>query len=131
VLKAIKEGQPLDQATVTRMTGRYADRLLQLRGETVGRTESMTALNTAQFQAYQQAVAKGGVQVQAVQKGWKATIDGRERESHRELNGVFVGLNDRFANGLLYPHDPDGDISELANCRCRPLFRINRFAGLE
>lgn len=129
VRKAIKEGKTLDAATVSRLAGRYADRLLALRGEIIGRTESMTAINTAQFQTYQQAESKGGLHTR-ITKGWKATLDGRERNSHHYLNGVFVGLNDRFSNGLLYPHDPSGDISERAGCRCRPVFRINRFANL-
>lgn len=131
VLKAIEEGKPLDRDTVTRLASRYSDRLLAFRGENIGRTESMAAVNGAQFEAYRQAVEKGSLQARAVRKGWMATRDLRTRDSHRALNGDFVGLEERFANGLLYPGDPSGDISERANCRCRPIFRIDRLSNLE
>jgi hypothetical protein len=131
VLKAIKEGQPLDQATVTRMTGRYADRLLQLRGETVGRTESMTAINASREEAWQQAVKKGNFPAVSVRRTWHATQDARTRDSHRHLNGETVGLNEHFSNGLRYPGDPSGPLSEIANCRCRLNYRRDYFSNLQ
>lgn len=130
VRAAIKGGKGIDAATVARMTGAYSDRLLQLRGETVGRTESMAAIHAASMEAYRQTIAKGNLPPSAVQKGWKATRDKRTRDTHRDLDGTFVGLYQRFPNGLLYPGDPDGPVAERANCRCRPIYRINRFTGL-
>jgi len=132
VLRAIRAGKPVDAPTVNRIAGRYADRLLALRGETIGRTESMGALSSAQFEAYQQAVGKGTLPASAVRKGWAPPPkDKQARDNHQAMRGETVGLNERFSNGLLYPHDPSGDISETANCRCRPVFRINRLADLE
>lgn len=131
VLKAIKDEKPVDAATVSRAVGRYSDRLLQLRGETIGRTESMAALNASQMEAYRQAVEKGEVQANAVRKVWKATKDKRTRDTHRALDGESAGLEERFANGLLYPGDPGGDVSEIANCRCLLKYRIDRLSNLE
>lgn len=131
VRQAIRAGKPVDGATVTRLTSRYADRLLKLRGENVGRTESMASLNGAQFEAYRQAVQKGSVQPNAVRKVWVATRDLRTRDTHRALNGDSVGLHEAFANGLMYPGDPSGPAAEVINCRCRLNYRIDRLSNLE
>lgn len=130
VRKAIKVGKPIDAAVITKMTGRYADRLLALRGEVVGRTETMAAINGSRHQAWEQAAAKGGFSVDDVEKGWVAIRDLRTRDTHRHMNGEKVRLQQPFSNGLMYPGDPNGDIKERANCRCRLIYKRNFFAGL-
>ncbi len=130
VRKAIKDKKPLDAATASRAVGRYSDRLLQLRGETIGRTESMASLNQAAMEAHRQAVAKGNVRAQDVRKIWVATKDKRTRDTHRHLDGESAGLEQRFDNGLLYPGDPAGDVAEIVNCRCVLKYRINFLSNL-
>jgi uncharacterized protein with gpF-like domain len=61
------------------------------------------------------------------QKGWLATNDDRTRDSHAELNGVFVDIDDEFDNGLEYPGDPNGDPSEVYNCRCTLVYKVVGF----
>ena len=51
-------------------------------------------------------------------KTWLTAGDSDVRESHRQLNGVTIGINERFANGLLYPGDPNGRPSDIIGCRC-------------
>ena len=51
-------------------------------------------------------------------KEWVATLDSRTRESHAEINGEQVGLDEYFSNGLMCPGDPSGDPTEVYNCRC-------------
>lgn len=131
VLKAIKSGNPLDAERVAKAVGRYSDRLLELRGVTIGRTESMASLNRAAMEAHLQAVEKGNVRAQDVRKIWVATKDKRTRDTHAAMNGEAVGLNDRFANGLLYPGDPDGEAAEVINCRCSLKYRIDFLSNLE
>lgn len=53
-----------------------------------------------------------------IQKKWLATYDNRTRHSHALLNGEVVEVEEEFSNGLMYPADPDGDPSEVYNCRC-------------
>ena len=53
-----------------------------------------------------------------VQKRWMATLDNRTRDSHAELDGETVDVDEKFSNGLMYPGDPSGDPSEVYNCRC-------------
>jgi GntR family transcriptional repressor for pyruvate dehydrogenase complex len=64
-----------------------------------------------------------------LEKGWMATMDDRVRESHAELDGEYVGIDDPFSNGLMYPGDPDGDPEEVYNCRCTMVTRIVAFKG--
>lgn len=54
--------------------------------------------------------------------------DGRERTKtwvvtsansrHPELDGETIGTADTFSNGLLWPGDSSGDVSEVAGCSC-------------
>ena len=53
-----------------------------------------------------------------VKKQWIASLDSRTRESHAELDQEIQELDDDFSNGLQYPGDPNGDPSEVYNCRC-------------
>ena len=53
-----------------------------------------------------------------LKKVWIATPDNRTRESHLELDGEEVDVNEAFSNGCMYPGDPSGDPSEVYNCRC-------------
>ena len=52
------------------------------------------------------------------QKEWVSAHDGRVRDSHAELDGVRVDIDEEFPNGLMYPADPQGAPAEVYNCRC-------------
>lgn len=54
-----------------------------------------------------------------VQKQWRATLDNRTRDSHRSIDGETIDIDDTFGNGLKYPREPGGALSEICNCRCR------------
>ena len=54
-----------------------------------------------------------------VKKQWRATLDNRTRDSHRLIDGETIDLDDTFDNGLKYPREPGGALSEICNCRCR------------
>jgi SPP1 gp7 family putative phage head morphogenesis protein len=53
-----------------------------------------------------------------MQKTWISTDDERTRESHALMDGETVDIDEPFSNDLMYPADPDGDPSEVYNCRC-------------
>lgn len=76
------------------------------------RTSCTSAENKGRMDMLHDAEDKG-VQTK---KGWLATNDSRTRDSHADLNGVFVDIDDEFDNGLEYPGDPNGDPSEVYNC---------------
>ena len=47
------------------------------------------------------------------------TNDGRERPSHVMCNNTYANpRTGKFLNGLRFPGDPNGEPSEIWNCRC-------------
>jgi len=78
------------------------------------RTAMTAAQNSGRLGSYQNAESIGI----KMQKRWLATLDDRTRESHQELDGETVPVNEPFSNKLMYPGDPEGDPSEVYNCRC-------------
>lgn len=53
-----------------------------------------------------------------VTKTWVTEGDDKVRDSHAELDGVTIGLDELFDNGLDHPSDPDGEPEAYMNCRC-------------
>ena len=89
----------------------FADTITQARATTIARTETVGALNEG---AWVRATATGVFRA----KSWVTQRDGRVRDSHKALDGVRIPINDRFANGLLYPHESGAPPNETINCRC-------------
>lgn len=118
--KMIAEGKAPDRAFVNRWIGRLNDNYLKLRGDTIARTETMTALNRGQIEAYEQAIASGAVDESLLTKKWIATLDGRTRDTHSLLNGKSVGFREKFQSAfggqIAYPGDPEAPASERINC---------------
>ena len=79
------------------------------------RTACTNAENQAKLDAMFTLRDEFGVDVK---KQWYATLDNRTRTWHREMHGEIRELEEMFSNGLLYPGDPNGDPSEVWNCRC-------------
>ena len=130
VRRAIADEKSVPVDTVVRATGRYSDQLLRLRAETIARTETLASLHAGQDEAFRQAIDKGAVQENQVRRIWRTAGDGRVRDSHSNMSGDSVGLNERFSNGLLYPGDPSGPASEIINCRCHLDIRIDYLANV-
>lgn len=124
VRKAIRDGKPLTAAQIDRITARYADRLLQLRGETVARTESISALNAGRYEGYQQMIEEGVVPASAVKLVWQATPGVRTRDTHRAMNKQTKRWGEAFQSprGALLRHPGDSSLGaparEVVNCRC-------------
>lgn len=122
ILAAIRDGKPLPAETIGKSIVAYERRLLALRAETIARTETITALNAATYEAALQAVDSGAVLESQVRRVWRSAMDGRVRETHRDLNGETVGLRESFTSpsgaSLRYPGDPNAPASEIINCRC-------------
>ena len=57
----------------------------------------------------------------ATKKTWHLGSGDNHRASHLSLNGVTVGIDERFPNGLRYPHAP-GPPAETVNCNCFATF---------
>ena len=95
---------------------------LQRRMESVNRSSAIrtarTATTCAQNAGNLDSFYKAQEMGIATEKQWVCTQDDRTRESHLELDGEHVPLDEEFSNGLQYPGDPSGDPSEVYNCRC-------------
>lgn len=138
VQRSITDGVALDADTVARLTGRYSDSLLRMRGETIGRTEALQSMNHSSDEAFRQAVDAGLIKPEAVMREWDATgNDGRTRETHLAMDGQVRRFDEPFMSPsgamMMFP----GDFSlgappeEIINCRCVIKHRVDFLAGVK
>lgn len=91
------------------------------RARTIVRTEAGRVQEQANFDAANKAKAAGA----DVVKQWSAVLDGKTRDTHRELDHQIREMDKPFEIGgkkAMYPHD-FGDPAEDCNCRCTLLTR--------
>lgn len=91
------------------------------RAKTIVRTEGHRIQQASAEDARQVAKSKGA----NVVKQWDATMDGKTRPTHRELDGQIRETDEYFELGnkkAMYPGD-FGDPAEDCNCRCVALTR--------
>lgn len=138
VEKAIAEKRPVRLADVNKITDRYADRLLKLRGERIARTELLGAMSDAQNASLQQLVDEGKVRSDQITRTWDSSEDQDTRDSHRAMEGQSVkGPDAPFTTGAGYLMRFPGDsalgapVGEIVNCRCRIDQDIDWIAGLQ
>lgn len=119
---AIDNGEVLSDPQINRMVDRYAAIMLNARAETIARTEMLGAVSAARQEALHEEVELGGFDPKSVRRRWNATKDKRTRDSHAEMDGQTVGLDEPFISGLgnelMYPGDPDAPAEDRINCRC-------------
>lgn len=137
VQKAIDSGKPLSEETISKLIGRYKDSLLQLRGETIARTETVHSLNRSQYEAYLQAVDMGATKQKDVDKIWDNAGDARVRRDHNLMEGQRVGLLEAFVfpddTKAMFPGDTSlgASAKEIINCRCRTKFKVDWLADID
>lgn len=84
------------------------------------RTSMTAAQNAGRVESYKHAQDMGI----DMQQEWLATLDGRTRHSHRQMDGERIAVAKdkwhpaKFSNGCRYPGDPQGPAWEIYNCRC-------------
>lgn len=76
----------------------------------IARTETTGAMNGGSMAYYTEAGIK--------YKEWLNAGDAHVRDSHKDITPKVVSIFSKFSNGLMYPGDPNGDPSEICNCRC-------------
>lgn len=122
VQSSIDDGDPLSSDQIDRMVERYQSRMLDYRSENIARTESLRVASEARHEATQQMLDDTGISPDLVERTWMATNDNRTRDSHAEMDGQTVGMDEPFitpdGDELMYPGDPDGPPEEVINCRC-------------
>ena len=78
------------------------------------RTYTTAAENAGRVASYERAKGMGI----KLKQEWLATLDGRTRHSHRQLDGEKREVGKKFSNGCRYPGDPQAAYAEICNCRC-------------
>jgi len=122
VSRAADEGGTLTNAQIDRMVARYRERALQLRAETIARTEGTRAASLARKEATEQMTTDTGVESSRVSRVWYPTMDARTRDAHAAMEGQRVGMDEPFTDGdgnrLMYPGDPSAPAATTVGCRC-------------
>lgn len=110
--ESYNDGLGIDEAK-RRLAVKY-NGLKSWEAQRIARTEINSAQNDAAFDVY------GELGCEYHQ--WWTALDERVRETpqanHKELHGKIVKVGTAFSNGLLYPGDRQGSISQWINCRC-------------
>ncbi len=137
VQRMFDEGK-VDAATINKMTGRYKDNLLVLRGETIARDGALEALNRSEWEALKQAQEMGAMGSNGVQRVWDSSgPDGRTRPDHLTMEGQTVGLDEAFVfpDGTKAMHPQDRSLGasadQVINCRCRVRTKIDWLSDLD
>ncbi|MCI2243786.1 hypothetical protein L3067_04085 [Xanthomonas sp. PPL568] len=134
VKRAIAAGKPVAQVDIDKIAGRYADRLLALRGEMIARTESITSMNAGREEAFRQQIEAGALAPENVVATWSATGDKRTRHSHAAMNGQRRTFGQPFQSPsgaqLMYPGDTSlgAGPEEIVGCRCTKQYRVDMTA---
>jgi len=113
VREGYSEGESIEQI-VDRIDNVY-DFAVEGRAQRIAVTESASASNFGNNESMRMT----GV----TKKEWLATHDSHTRESHAELDGQIVGVDEMFytinGNKLMFPADTDNaPPEETVNCRC-------------
>lgn len=131
VRAAIRNEEPLSEAQIGRMVDRYRDRWRTYRAENIARTESLRAVNEGVADAYAQAIDEGQLRAEQLTKEWNTAKDERVRDSHAEMHGQVVTVDQPFVSGLgnqaFYPGG-FGVAADDINCRCAVGTRIASLA---
>jgi hypothetical protein len=105
----------------------YLDQIIPNRSEVIARTEVIGASNAGNSYAADQTGLK-------LKKSWLTTRDGRQRNSHDEVDGQTQLKTDFYTVGnvqLMFPGDPEGiketeqDLAkEVIQCRCTETYKV-------
>lgn len=110
-----------NQVSVTEVASLIRDEFTTMtasKANTIARTETLTAVSMGQRTKVEEFKSQFPDQAKQMKKVWISAQDERVRDSHQDLDGVTIGVDETFDNGLLYPRDPKGAASEVINCRC-------------
>lgn len=119
-LQGILQGESMDKIAKRLRNVQEMNKTQAIRS---ARTIVTGAENKGRQDSYARAEADGII----LERTWIATNDSRTRHSHAVLDGETKPIDTPFSNGLMYPGDPDGEPSEVYNCRCTLIAKVNGF----
>lgn len=116
------DGKPIAPEMADRITAGYADKLLDLRADVIGRDQAEAAISAGFFIAFAQQIATGKVLSQFVTKTWRHTPQRNGRDQHIAMAGQTVAIDEPFVapdgTRIQYPHAPGIPASHSIHCRC-------------
>ena len=136
VQAAIDAGKPLPIETVDKLVDRYRSNALKFRGDNIGRTETLSALNRGEYESVRQALERSDLPTSAARKVWKTARDNRVRPDHQAMQNVSVGIDEPFVlpDGSRMMHPTDTSLGaaakEVVLCRCKAKYEIDFAARL-
>ena len=119
-LQGILQGESMDKIAKRLRNVQEMNKTQAIRS---ARTIVTGAENKGRQDSYARATADGII----LERTWLATNDSRTRHSHAVLDGETKPIDTPFSNGLMYPGDPDGEPSEVYNCRCTLIAKVKGF----
>jgi hypothetical protein len=125
VRAAFDSGKPLSADMIEKLVTRYTSSALRHRGEMIGRTESLLAFNTAEYESTRQVIDTGAVTESDVEREWDSAGDRRVRPTHVQMDGQKRGIGEPFVSpsGARMMHPGDRSLgapsSEIILCRCQ------------
>lgn len=139
VKKAIESGKPLTSDQIDKITIAYKNKALKYRADSIARTESIQALNRAEWEAHMQAVDLGALKKSAVTRHWDSAGDNRVRHSHKAMDSKYktvgVEIDEPFVSPsgarMMFPGDTSlgAPAEEVIHCRCRVRLKADFLAG--
>lgn len=133
ILKAYRNGTAVPASDRAISERQYKNALLKARADTIGRTETASAVMNARFEQWRQLAELQGLDASAVIKTWIHAAGATEhhRPTHLAMNGKSVqGLYTPFVFGdgtqMQCSHDANGGPENVISCRCSVSFRISR-----
>jgi HK97 family phage portal protein len=82
--------------------------IIKRRATTIARTEAHAMYEQSRFE-----------DVSKTDPPYKMWLDARERvRDMHQIDGEVVKWEEKFSNGLMFPHDPEGAADNVINCRC-------------
>ena len=136
ILRAHRAGEALSAGDQAISARQYGNALLQARGETIARTESITALRAGRDEGIRQAVEQGVIAEDRVKRVWDATMDARTRPDHAAMHGTEVeGLDAPFVlpdeSRMMHPGDTSLGAApeQTIQCRCLSRYEVDFLRG--
>lgn len=117
--QSIIQGESMDKLAgrIAKAVSRKNDSLMYI----FARTMMTGAQNAGRLEAMREARDMGI----KVKKRWLATLDSRTRDTHRDLDGVSVDVDQPFiidGRRIMFPGDPNADADLVFNCRCTLIY---------
>lgn len=121
ITQGIIQGKKLDQIS------KDISEKLVMQNKNLSKTFARTAMTEAQNAGRVESLKSARKLGIDVNKEWMATLDHHTRDSHAELDGESIPEDEEFSNGLRYPGDPNGEASEIYNCRCTMVGDLKKY----